>query len=318
MVHRQTLVLLLLASGFALPCLAQVDIHSRTDKSRITVGDRLEYVIEITYPREGEIELPSVLGNLAQFEVKEYEAGEPVSAKDKLVRTWRFELSTFTLGDYVIPPQLVLYRSGMDTTQVRTFMTQPIEIEVVRTSPEDVWDIADIAGPVPIPKARPWALYLLICLPALALAAVALWWYRRKHRREDTPQPVLPPFEEAMEALSMLEKGGMPQDGEARGFAFRLSAIGRRYITRRFHVDALESTTEEFLSKLPSLPITPAQRESLESLAGNLDIVKFATGRMSPEEARHALERQREFVAQTRPGPEPAEASSPAQAGGTG
>jgi hypothetical protein len=43
---------------------ASLDISSQVDRSEITIGDRVHYEIKVVFPKEGSLELPSVLGNL--------------------------------------------------------------------------------------------------------------------------------------------------------------------------------------------------------------------------------------------------------------
>jgi hypothetical protein len=142
------------------------------DRAEITIGDRIHYEIKVVYPAEGRVELPSVLGNLGTFEVKDYQASEPKPADNLKIQTWRFDLSTYTVGQYLIPPQLVVYLppgaempanpadlASLDTlkgSRPSVFHTQPIEIKVVRTSAETVRDIADIAPLAPVPAPFPW------------------------------------------------------------------------------------------------------------------------------------------------------------------
>jgi uncharacterized membrane protein YgcG len=86
-----------------------LDISSQVDRSEITIGDQMHYEIKVVYPAKGRIELPSVLGNLGAFEVKDYQASEPKPAGTLQIQTWSFTLSTFTVGKYMIPPQQVVF-----------------------------------------------------------------------------------------------------------------------------------------------------------------------------------------------------------------
>lgn len=85
------------AAAASLP--SGLDISSQVDRSEISIGDRIQYEIKVVYPAEGRVELPSVLGNLGSFEVKDYQASDPKPAGSLKIQTWRFILSTFTVGD---------------------------------------------------------------------------------------------------------------------------------------------------------------------------------------------------------------------------
>ncbi|MDB5103036.1 MAG: hypothetical protein JWP91_725 [Fibrobacteres bacterium] len=288
------------ASGSALTTAsASLDISSQVDRSEITIGDRIQYEIKVVYPNGGRVELPSVLGNLGSFEVKEYQASEPKDAGKLKIQTWHFDLSTFTVGKYTIPPQQILFRRGADTSAA-VYFTQPIEINVVRTSPETVKDIADIATLAEVPSPPPW---LAIGLGAAVLMALAFFLWRKFRRKTAATavKPALPPFEEAMAAIAGLKDLALIRQNRAREFCFALSEALRRYISRRYGIDALESTTSEFIEKVRTLPVTGAQKQWLAKSSEEADLVKFANALLLESEAAAMLASVEEFLKQTRP-----------------
>ena len=290
---------------------ASLDISSQVDRSEITIGDRIHYEIKVVFPKDGSLELPSVLGNLGAFEVKDYQAPDPKDAGNLKIQTWRFDLSTFTVGKYTLPPQQILYREGKDTTATAYF-TQPIEINVKRSSAETVKDIADIAPLAPIAAGTPWLLYGLG--GALALISALILWrvLRKKAAPPAAAKPALPPFEEAMAALASIKDGALIRQNRAREYCFILSEALRRYLSRRYGIDALESTTAEFLEKARAIPITSAQKEWLAKFCEQTDLVKFANALLLESEASAMHSRTEEFLRQTKPKEgEPAEAPRP-------
>jgi hypothetical protein len=283
-------------AGQAAPSL---DISSQVDHSEITIGDRIQYEIKVVYPNEGRVELPSVLGNLGSFEVKEYQASDPKDAGNLKIQTWHFDLSTFTVGKYTIPPQQIAYRHGTDTSAI-VYYTQPIEINVIRTSPETVKDIADIAGLAEVKSGPPWLAYGLGAAVLLALAFF-LWRRFRRKKPAEAAKPSLPPFEEAMARIAGLKDLALIRQNRAREFCFILSEAERRYLSRRYGIDALESTTSEFIGKIKTLPVTGAQKQWLAQSAEDADLVKFANAPLLESDAAAMLSRLEEFLKQTRP-----------------
>ncbi len=276
-----------------------LDISSQVDRSEITIGDRIQYEIKVVYPNQGHVELPSVLGNLGAFEVKEYQVSEPKPAGKLQIQTWHFNLSTFTVGKYTLPPQQVAYRNGTDTAAT-VFFTQPIEINVIRTSPETVKDIADIAPLAKVPGGKPWLLYALGGLLLLALGLI-VWKRIRKNTSVKLEKAPLPPFEEAMEKLAGLKNLALLKENQAGEFCFQLSELLRRFISRRFGIDALESTTSEFLEDVRKLPITRSQKEWLEKFCAATDLVKFADAPLTVNEAESWIQQTEDFLQQTKP-----------------
>ncbi|MEO6094892.1 MAG: BatD family protein [Fibrobacteria bacterium] len=292
-----------------------LDISSQVDRSEITIGDRIQYEIKVVYPAEGRVELPSVLGNLGSFEVKEYQASDPKDAGKLRIQTWHFDLSTFTVGKYTIPPQQIAYRHGADTAAI-VYFTQPIEINVIRTSPETVKDIADIAALAEVPSGPPWLAYGLGASVLLALA----WFLWRKLRRKPSTAadtPALPPYEEAMARIAGLKDLALIRQNRAREFCFVLSESLRRYLSRRYGIDALESTTSEFVAKIKTLPITGAQKQWLAKTSEDGDLVKFASAQLLESEAAAMVAQTVEFLSQTKPRDDEPAQSPKADGGGS-
>ncbi len=276
-----------------------LEVSSQVDRSEITIGDRVQYEIKVVFPADGRVELPSVLGNLGAFEVKDYQVSDPKPAGNLQIQTWHFNLSTFTVGKYTLPPQQVAYRHGSDTAAT-VYFTQPIEINVVRTSAETVKDIADIAPLAEVRSGQPWLAY---GMGGLVLLALAVLFWKRLRRRAAPPaeKPPLPPFEEAMERLAGLKSLALLRQNRAGEFSFILSELLRRYISRRFGIDALESTTSEFLADVQKLPVTKAQKDWLGQFCETTDLVKYADAPILESEAADLLTRTEDFLRQTKP-----------------
>ncbi len=298
--------LMLLATMMGLPAPAQsarggLEITARVDRSEITVGDRLVYTIEVEFPEEGHLELPSILGNLGAFEVKEYEASDPVAKDGATRQTWRFTLSTYTLGEFTLPPQRVDYVEPGGKLRT-THFTQPIEISVKRTSPEDAKDIADIADLADIPQPAPWGLIALGALLAAGLGAWA-WKNRRNAGGVKDSAPRLPPYEEALSRLEELSKVHWVRQNQTRELCFALSEVLRRYVSRRYSVNSLEATTEEFLLLAAGLPVDDERRLWIEDFCRRTDLVKFANFSLLEKEANQIVRELRGFLDATRPEP---------------
>jgi hypothetical protein len=276
----------------------QVDIDSKVDRSHITIGDRLEYDIRIEFPAEGNVILPSVLGNLGSFEVKSYDTDRKPAKNGRRSETHHFVLSTFTVGTYTLPPQRVEYRDSADTTAL-TLFTQPIEIVVERTSAETVKDIADIDEIIPARQAS-WLGWLWGAL-ALTVLGLLVWFLLRRKAATLKETPQLPPWEEARAALDPLQVSAFIRSNRARELAFTLSHILRRYLSRRYGVDALESTNTEFLELTGNLPLNGAQKAWIGSFCESAESVKFAGQGLLESDGEAWTRGIRELLDATRP-----------------
>lgn len=140
-------------------------------------------------------------------------------------------------------------------------------------------DIHDIASLMPAHGIPGWAV-IAASLTAAVLVAIASFLIWKKFRKtpliKTTPQ--LPPWEEALKKLEVLSKSmGKYSKKE---FYFSLSEILRRYVSRRYSIDAMEMTAEELRPILDqffaSLTDLKELRIDIKSFIARSDMVKFA------------------------------------------
>ena len=174
--------------------------------------------------------------------------------------------------------------------------------------PDDVEDIHDIRGPKAVPGASPLAA-LIIGAILLAIAAVAVWRWRRRSKRVRE----LSLGEETLQRLENIRP--LMQPARAREFGIAASEIVRTYVERRFDVVATQRTTEEFLQSLLEDTHTAlaGHRPLLRGFLEQCDFVKFAGGSLTLEGLESLFESARKFVLQTGR-PAAAEPGTPAAA----
>ena len=147
---------------------------------------------------------------------------------------------------------------------------------------------------------QPWLAYGLGGVVLLALG-ILLWKRLRRGAKSTAEKPPLPPFEEAMERLAGLKNLAHIRNNRAKEFCFILSELIRRYISRRFGIDALESTTSELLADVTKLPITKAQKEWLAKFCEDTDLVKYADAALLESDAADLVSQTESFLLQTKP-----------------
>jgi hypothetical protein len=156
-------------------------------------------------------------------------------------------------------------------------------------------DIHDIKPALAVGPDLAWLWWVPVLL---GLAALAWWlWRRRKQKPAQTqaPPPV-PPEKEAMQALDELAADGQLA---AKAYYFRLSALLRRYMERRFCFPAAEMTSEELLPVLVTLDMDGGLRREVESFCGFSDLIKFAGAPAAQSRMQADLALARRFVVQT-------------------
>jgi len=140
-----------------------------------------------------------------------------------------------------------------------------------------------------------WAL-VIVGLSILAIIACRLW---RKRKKTTAPELAVAPISAETEAYQMLD--ALAADGNAapKQFYFRLSAILRRYIERRYEIPASEMTTEELLPTVDRLPLKTALAQPLKAFCRGADPIKFAGVGAEQNRMAQDLSFARDFVRQT-------------------
>jgi hypothetical protein len=147
---------------------------------------------------------------------------------------------------------------------------------------------ADTSLRVPKP-ARPlivlpvinWLLWLGVL--AAAIAAVLLWWLWRRWRNR--PKPPIDPYARAQQEFARIEARHLLEDGQYAEYFAAMVDVTREYLAARVPGVRRSDTTNELLRAMN--PGAGAEAE-LPRLLEQADLVKFARGDSTLEEAREA------------------------------
>jgi len=305
-------LLLFALAAMVYPLRAQaplIEVAAAVDKSVITIGDRVTYTLKITHKRGLEVNDPGKGSNLGMFEIKEYVIHDSVIVGERVIQQFDYVISVYDTGRFVIPPFPVAFLPTDTSSKYQIITSQPLEIYVESVVNDPNAAIHDIRPPLGIP-ADYLRLALMIGSLLLGLAALgfAYWMYRRSKQGQPVfrREPPRPAHEIALAELQKLLQSGLLAAGEYKLFYSELSDIARRYMERRFYVNAMEETTTEILASLNGASLAPGQLELARELLTACDLVKFAKYVPGSAETESAVQLVREFIERTRPVFEPA------------
>lgn len=116
--------------------------------------------------------------------------------------------------------------------------------------------------------------YLFIGLGMLVIASLLIYFFRSKKKEviEEEEEVYIPAHVTALEKLRALDKKELWQKGEIKAYQSELTFIIREYLENRFHIPALETTTDEILRDVPD----EVDQEQLRNILQMADLVKFA------------------------------------------
>ena len=149
-----------------------------------------------------------------------------------------------------------------------------------------------------------WWLILLV----IVLIAGGIFFYLRMKNQKPlfAPKKVeVPPYEEAITALNDLKAEKLWQAGHDKEYFTKLTDILRRYIDRRFAINAVEMTSSEIIETLKRNEETRAVNEQLKQILEVADFVKFANMRALPDDSEGSWNKAQHFVEETKPQPLP-------------
>jgi len=155
-------------------------------------------------------------------------------------------------------------------------------------------DIRDIKGLVPVPHDGWW---LWLALVVLVVVALLVWW-RKRQQSITTPKSDGPmsAYEVARRALQLLRE----ENPGIEEFYTRLSDIVRHYLEGQLGLHAPERTTEEFLYEMShDHALSVEHKELLGAFLAESDLVKFARFQPGDDDKQRAFAAAEKFVEET-------------------
>lgn len=287
-----------------------VSVKANVDNAQVFVGDMFNYEIQVVAPENAIVDLPSFVGNLGSFEVKEMKNEKVTEGMPKGTAkfVWNATLNTFVSGDFLIAPQQVSAVVGSDTVKTST---DPVAVKVSTRTTGEEEDILEVEDPLDDPRLPQW-LYIVLIVVGVALL-VFLGWFLHKKFAKAGAAPRLPPYEEAVLALKELRQKNYLAEGNQGDYFMALGFITRRYIERRFEVDILDATVAELKQRMAHVAGLPqAYKESVVTLAVETEPVKFAKMKLEGERCRFWDEWADRLLEDTKPTPEEEQAKKDA------
>src|SRR5690554_3294890 len=250
-------------------------VTSSIDSTKIRIGEEIIYTINVAADSTDIVLFPEeqTFGPLEMIE--SYKADTTYeAAKYRLIK--KYGLTQFDSGRYTIPPQRILINN-------QPFLTDSIRVEVndmvIDTTKQKMFDIK----PAVEVKSPPldWKEISYWAIPILLLIALGIYLFQRKKRKE-AAEKQLPPYEEAIVALKHLDNSQLLKENKSKEYYSSLTEIVKRYLDREVDESALESTSDELITRLMmhkdagNFDIDTETIRKLDQIFKRADLVKFA------------------------------------------
>ena len=246
------------------------------DSTSVKIGGQINYLLQVKVDSTAKVVFPEQ-PLFVPFELLEVSPVDTLREQTHYLYTKKYALIQFDSGDYYIPQQQVLINGFSKITDLIPITVNNIEVDTLKQKLYDIKPLELVEKNYEALIAQIlWSLVFILTLFGI------FYTYLFQKRRKELREQELPPFEKAIEELKALEKENLSEQEEYKMYYSRLTDVVRRYLEEEAKIDALESTSEELLTKLEmrkdsgTLDLDLNTLMSLRKVLQNADLVKFA------------------------------------------
>ena len=280
-------------------CFAGVSVEGQVDRATITVGDPITYSLTVRRGEADRVSFPEIREAIGELEVRDVEKGELRRVDGGGVEeAAQYILTSYVVGAIEIPALSITFVTASGDTGVAR--THPIPITVQSVLEEgDEKVLKDVKPPMELVEGLPWWIWVLIGLFLIGIAIYLIHRRRAGRSGERTVQKAPPrPIDELGEfdkiaALGLLEKGAF------KSHYILISDAMRRYIERRYAIEAMERTTWEILSEMNTSRMDAVTVAKIDGFLSSCDLVKFAKLIPPKDEMEGIIDRAKNIVMET-------------------
>ncbi len=302
--------ILLCLAGFAFSVKAQeIKVEAKLDQTNIKLGDQTILRLQAHLPINTQIDFP-VLVDTISSKVQIVEMGKTdtlTDQKNPAIKTIsrQYTITSFDAGLHMIPAYTFGSKDGSLTTQA-------IPLEVSEVKVDTTKAIYDIKEPLAVTYSfvdwlRDNKLIATSSVFGVLLLAALIWYLIRRRKNKpvkvEPAKPAVPLDTIVLDKLKALRNEKLWETGQVKKYHSELTDIIRDYLEKRYHINALEQTSEEIFVGVRHLEIPEKQMNGLRQMLLLADLVKFAKASPLGNENEQSMENAISFVMSTKPAP---------------
>ena len=280
----------------------QTLIDVKVDTADILIGEQTTLHVTVTTDPNRRIIIPLPGDTLMTgVEVLSVSDADSTIADGRLIIRRDILVTSFDSSLYLLPPFVAI--DGSDTIESDQVALKVSTVPVDVDNPEQFYDIKDVwQPPFVLADYYPWIFGILTVLFIICVIGYLIQRYRR-HRSEvpvKPSEPELPPYEVAIRELDSIKDQKLWQQGLNKEYYTQVTDTLRRYISRRYGVNAMEKTSEEILAIIERETDERSVYDTLRQVLRLSDYVKFAKLHPLPDENDESMRNAYLFVNQTK------------------
>uniref|UniRef100_UPI0039A59A2D DUF4381 family protein n=1 Tax=Ornithobacterium rhinotracheale TaxID=28251 RepID=UPI0039A59A2D len=285
---------------FALPAWGQ--IYTRLSPDRILIGDTASLQIEFIVAEKAKVEPPQLgdsLGKYLEIVHKKIDSTREGNRKKfKQIIT----LTGFEEGNFLVKSLPYVIDGKMQLSDARELA---VEMPAIDTVLQKIYPIKPIM-PEHLSwweRARKYLWQMLaIGVALLVFLVLGVLYFRKLRANHYISEPLLPPYEEALQNLKKLDALGLLEKQEFNQYYTDLSFIVRRYFSRRYEFPAqalLSTDLPDYMKNKEFL--TQEESAELYNFLTDADRVKYAKATLSPEKNAFYRDWAEKIIEKTKP-----------------
>lgn len=271
-------------------------ITASIDSTVVEMGSRATITIDIADPQRGGhvVDLPQPGTETDAVDFINVEADTFTAGYQ-----YRLLIQAFTPGDYTFEP--FRYAVGTDT-----FSSGFLSLKVLPVDLDSLETINPMTSVVNVPRRwydyiPDWIPWVILAIALIAVAVTLFVLYRKNGSIIPHRAKPVDPYEEAMKQLTSLRARKLAENGQEKEFYTALVDILRKYLERRFSINAMEMSSTQILDSLRSNPETRGNQPRIRQILEIADFVKFANVRPMPDDNIKTYNNVVQFVEETKP-----------------
>jgi len=279
-----------------------VQVSAAIDKQGYLIGDYIRLHITASTDSLNQLFWPAAEA-IAPFDIISANPIDTAREKNNLRLSQTIVYSIYDSGAYTIPAITFQYKKAGNqlmnavTTDSIRFMVNTVAVDTT-TAIKPIKTNINVKA-----KSFLW-LYILIGLVILATIGLGIYFtfFTKKSIRSIIPKPKPKPLHEAtLEKLKKLDEKKLWQKEEIKQYYIELTDILRVYMEKRFHMHAMESTSDEIISQLTHADLPQKHVTQIGFILDVADMAKFAKSKPLPNENTLAMNYAVEFIEATKP-----------------
>ena len=281
-------------------------VSAQPDRDNIKLGEQIHVKLQVDLPptmAKAHVSFPPLADTLVdKIDIVKLSKVDTLDqSNNHILLSQIVTVTGFDSGYYAIPPLTFLVDSTPYKAKAFLISVHTVKIDSTKGI-RDIRDIQSVSLNLMdyIKAYWPYAAGIVGVILALYAALYFFKKWKRKPGKDSVPKPapvpLLPADLEAIQKLNELKEKKLWEQGKFKEYYTELTDIIRRFISRRYGINAMELTSRELIYALRRVDLETSTKEPIRQVFILADLVKFAKETPVASENEHSWKVSLKFV----------------------